>query len=155
VVAVGIILNVFSAYFRDAIDWTLSQVSNWWGNRTEAKRKQRQEKLNQLVHNKEAQEEMVKEEFRNRINATKVFVFSSLCLVLGFLADFRVQQQYSLSMMIFDYVLLILGLILMFGGISLWAKAEDQDLLVWEAKQRETPTVRVPGQKHTGIYPTK
>lgn len=45
VVAIGIILNILSSYFRDAIDKFLSRISGWWSNRSEKRR----EEISRLV----------------------------------------------------------------------------------------------------------
>ncbi|HEX9928943.1 MAG TPA: hypothetical protein VGB02_10455 [Pyrinomonadaceae bacterium] len=155
VVVVGILLNVFSAYIRDALDWIFSRLSKWWSVRTETKRAERQKQLKLLFNDKEAQDEMIREEFRDRLNAIKIFIFSIMCILIGCYIDFRLQQQYSLSLMIASYSFFIFSLILLFTDFSLWSKAVDQDLMVYEVKQKEKPTVIIPGQKQTNIYPIK
>jgi len=48
VVVAGLIINLLSSYFKTALDNQFSKISSWWRERSQARRKEREDYINRL-----------------------------------------------------------------------------------------------------------
>src|SRR2546421_702947 len=78
VVAVGVLINLFSAYLKNRLDARLSKVSSWWRNRSEARKAQRLKEIDNLCDNPSEQIMMGIHELRIKMRAIFYWLFSIL-----------------------------------------------------------------------------
>jgi hypothetical protein len=138
IVVVGLILNIISAYFRDAIDTVLSRMSTWWSKRSDKRKNKREDQITSLIGDKDAQHIVTISEFRNRIRALYYLILGmSLITVSQFIT--LIQPDPGMRDATVKLSSLVSGSFIISISLSYFLKAVNEMGLVSEARQKEIP----------------
>ena len=87
VVIVGILINLLSAYLKVKLDSSLSRVSSWWRNKSEARKAQRLKDLARLRNDSQEQMKLMLSILRYRITSIMYFLWGVTIIVLAISID--------------------------------------------------------------------
>lgn len=134
VVVVSFLVNLFSSYFRDAIDKLFSIFSEKWRNRTKSKQEKWNQKVKELQGNKEAQDITIRNEFRNRIHSIYLFLVGVGTLTIA--SSLKWVALFSFWWFI-SSVLYILSYLLLLKSISTFREATNDMQLISDVRKLE------------------
>jgi hypothetical protein len=133
VVIAGIAINVFSSYLRGALDKFFSKTSSWWRDKSAARKKAWEERVNKMVADHDEREAAVAEELRTRLKALFLFLSSLILFCYSFLTGiiFTVIISNLLKIIFF-----VFSIFFLFSGFLGWQLAESTEAELEEARNR-------------------
>lgn len=93
VVAVGLVVNVASAYLKAPLDKFLSTISNSWNSRSQRAREVRAERVRQARESDRQLQLLIAEELRDRLRAVNHMLVAIFVLLTYVMARVRVPSE--------------------------------------------------------------
>lgn len=97
VVAVGLVVNVASAYLKAPLDKILSTISDSWNSRSQRAREARAERVRQVRESDRQLQLLIAEELRDRLRAVNHMLLAVFILLTYVMARVRLPSEEVLS----------------------------------------------------------
>jgi hypothetical protein len=133
VVLVGIAINVLSSYLRGALDGFFSKSSSWWRNRSEARKKAWEERVDRIVSSIEERNLAIADELRMRLGAIVRLLLSIIIFCYALFFD-----SHSVRFDFLELLSLVLFAAYLIFSFFTWNEAEYLKLLLKEAQARSS-----------------
>jgi hypothetical protein len=141
VVIAGISINILSSYLRGALDGFFSKSSSWWRNRSLARKKVWEKRVDKIAFSVEEKNYVVVEEFRSRLDTVLICSLLSIFLQLLFFALIIIKQEgLHTDVVNFMFILIMLFmffvLVFCFTIIPLYFSFSNTKKAIEEARRR-------------------
>jgi len=132
VVAVGIVINLVSAYLKGPCDRLLSAVSKRWATRTEAQRKARDERIARLRASRDEQTFALIQALHVRVRSVMMILLGWVLMVTSLLLQ---KEPPTEHMTLVRLILMLASLLPMMLGFRDWSDVMRRRNEIYEARK--------------------
>ena len=139
VVAVGLVLNVASAYLKTPLDNALSAISTRWNSRSRRLREAREARINQVVESDRHLQLLIADELRDRLRAVHTTLLAVFLILFYVFVRIRVPSAEALSTDVFLSVALKafywVSLLMLFLSMQAFTRAMSSRSILRDASR--------------------
>lgn len=134
-VIAGLLINWTSAYTKPLLDKLLSKIFTKWHNRSKAKQKEYEQKIQKLMFDSERQDEIYKSTVRKRLQGIQFTLMGvGLFIIVNFLKPPTSIPWIDIPI---AFLITVAPLIAVFSGIKEWFGAIDDEILLAKVQLSE------------------